>query len=117
VEEFCEVVHISTPTSRGEHVLGEMEYVLVLPLPILGVKESLNMASCIGDCVRVHYSAVEPSSVSLETEPVHRCKLGPLGRPRRRCKNNSGCVDWIDVAQERSMWRAVVSTVVNCRVS
>jgi hypothetical protein len=60
MEEVCEVVHIFTQTSRGEHVLGEMEYVLVLPLPILGVKESLNMAY-----VRVHYSAVKPSSVSI----------------------------------------------------
>jgi hypothetical protein len=45
MEEFCEVVHIFTRTSRGEHALGEMEYALVLPLRILGVKESLNMAS------------------------------------------------------------------------
>ena len=40
VEELCEVVHIFTQTSRDEHVLGEMEYVLVLPLPILGGRKA-----------------------------------------------------------------------------
>ena len=59
VEEFCEVVHIFTPTLRGEHVLGEMEY--VLPIAIVGVKESLSMASRTVERVRVRYSAVQAS--------------------------------------------------------
>jgi hypothetical protein len=27
-----------------------------------------------------------------------------------------GCMDWIDVAQDREQWRALVNTVMNLRV-
>ena len=46
----------------------------------------------------------------------------PLGRPRRRWEDNikmdfqkvgRGCVDWMELAQDRDRWRALVSTVVN----
>jgi hypothetical protein len=49
----------------------------------------------------------------------------PLGRPRRRWEDNIkmdlqevglGCGDWIDSAQDRDRWRALVSTVMNLRV-
>jgi len=49
----------------------------------------------------------------------------PLERPRRRWEDRIkmdlqevGCggMDWIDVAQERDMWRALVNAVVNFRV-
>jgi hypothetical protein len=49
----------------------------------------------------------------------------PLGRPRRRWEDNIkmdlqkvGCwgIDWIDVAQDRYRWRAVVIAVMNLRV-
>jgi len=49
----------------------------------------------------------------------------PLGRPRRRWGNNNkmdlqevGCggMDWIDLAQDRDRWRALVNTVMNLRV-
>jgi hypothetical protein len=49
----------------------------------------------------------------------------PLGRPRRRCVDNMkidlrdtgwDCLDWIDLAQDRSQWRALVNTVMNLRV-
>jgi len=49
----------------------------------------------------------------------------PLGRPRRSWNYNIkmhlqevGCsgMDWIDVAQDRDRWRAVVSAVTNLRV-
>jgi hypothetical protein len=49
----------------------------------------------------------------------------PLGRPRRRWDNKIkkdiqevgwGGMDWIDMAQDRDRWRAVVSAVMNLRV-
>jgi hypothetical protein len=49
----------------------------------------------------------------------------PLGRPRRRWEDNIkvdlqevgwGGIDWIDMAQDRDRWRAVVSAVMNLRV-
>ena len=49
----------------------------------------------------------------------------PLGRPRRRWEDNikmdlqevgGGCGDWMELAQGRDRWRAVVSTVMNLRV-
>jgi hypothetical protein len=48
-----------------------------------------------------------------------------LGRPRRRWEDNIkmdlveigfGDVDWIDLAQDRDRWRALVNTVMNLRV-
>jgi hypothetical protein len=49
----------------------------------------------------------------------------PLGRLRRRWKDNInmglreigwGGVDWIDLAQDRDQWRALVNIVMNLRV-
>jgi len=62
---------------------------------------------------------------------VHRVLVGkpegkrPLGRPRRRREDNikmdlqvvgGGCGDWMELAQDRDRWRALVSTVMNLRV-
>ena len=49
----------------------------------------------------------------------------PVGRPRRRWEDNikmdlqevgRGCVGWMELAQDRDGWRALVSTVMNFRV-
>jgi hypothetical protein len=51
--------------------------------------------------------------------------MRPLGRPRRKWKNNIkmdlwevGCggMDWIDFAQDRDRWRAFVNVVMNLPV-
>ena len=48
-----------------------------------------------------------------------------LGRPRRRWEDNIKmdleevgrvCGDWMELAQDRDRWRALVSTVMNFRV-
>ena len=66
-----------------------------------------------------------------EGRGVHRVLMGkpegkrPLGRPRRRWEDNvkidlqevgGGCGDWMKLAQDRDMLRALVSTVRNLRV-
>jgi len=49
----------------------------------------------------------------------------PLGRPKRRWEDNikmhlqevgGGCGDWMELAQDRERWRALVSKVTNFRV-
>ena len=66
-----------------------------------------------------------------EGRGVHRVLVGkpegkrPLGRPRRRWEDNikmdpqevgGVCEDWMELAEDRDRWRALVSKVMNLRV-
>ena len=66
-----------------------------------------------------------------EGRGVHRVLVGkpegkrPLGRHRSRWEDNikmdlkevgGGCGDWMELAQDRGRWRALVSTLMNLRV-
>jgi hypothetical protein len=67
-----------------------------------------------------------------ETRNAYRILVGklegkrPLGRPRRRWLDNIKMdlgeigwhgMDWIELAQDRDQWKALVNTVMNLRIT
>jgi hypothetical protein len=68
-------------------------------------------------------------STNREKSNAYRTLVGnpegkrPLGRPRRRWVNSMDLreigwdgMDWIDLAQDREQWRALVNAVMNHRI-
>jgi hypothetical protein len=62
---------------------------------------------------------VEKSNIILVGRPERK---RPLDRPRNKCENDikvdfieigCGVMDWIDLAEVRDLWKAVVNTVMN----
>ena len=76
----------------------------------------------------VKHSIITPTYSLLDERPNNGTqpeRQRPLGRPKRRWEDNIkmdlqevGCegVDWIDVAQDRERWRALVNAVINVRL-
>ena len=97
--------------------------------------EELNDLYCSPSIVQVIKSRILKRAGHVarmeEGRGVHKVLVGkpegkrPLGRPRRRWEDNikmdlkevgRGCGDWMELAQDRDRWRALVSTVMNLRV-
>jgi glucose dehydrogenase len=70
-------------------------------------------------------------NINVEKKNAYRILVGkpegkrPLGRQRHRWMSNNkmdfreigwGDMDWIDLAQDRDQWKAIVNTVMNLQV-
>ena len=114
-----------------ETLISNLHQCTIIPLH----NEELNDLYCSPNIVRMiksrrtgwagHVARME------EGRGVHKVLVGkpevkrPLGRPRRRWEDNikmdleevgRGCGDWMELANDRDRWRALVTTVMNFRV-
>jgi hypothetical protein len=123
--KFLLILHIIFGPKRDE-VTGELRKLHY---------EELNSLYSLPNIVRV--KKIEKNemggaySTYVEGRGVYRVLVGkpegkrPLGRPRHRWEDTvrmdlqevgCGCEDWIGLAQDRDMWRVLVSAVRNLRV-
>jgi len=87
---------------------------------------------CAGFKIETNEMGRTCGSYGGEDRGVHRVLVGkpegkrPLGRPRRRWEHNikmdlqevgGGRGDWMELAQDKDRWRALVGTVRDFRVS
>ncbi|PNF29998.1 hypothetical protein B7P43_G06210 [Cryptotermes secundus] len=96
------------------------------------IKRRLNLGnSCYHSVQNLLSSRLQSCSTNWGTRNAYRILVGkpegkrPLGRPRRRWVDNIRMnlketgwdgIDWIDLAEDRDQWRALVNTVMNLRV-
>ena len=75
--------------------------------------------------VCIHKTVTNTIEVCIHCSEYNMYINQQLGRPRRRWEDNikmdlqevgRGCGDWMELAQDRDRWRALVSTVMNLQV-
>jgi hypothetical protein len=75
--------------------------------------------------VGIFRNPIEKIQILLKPGKRNGFSKAALGRPRRRWEDNikmdlqevgGGCGDWMEFAQDRDRWRALVSTVKSFRV-